>query len=191
MNLIWIDIETTGLSPSEDIILEVAAVATNEKLEELGEMSFVINVKESSLLRMDAYVCNMHTKNGLLEDIFSGKGIPLEDAERNLCDFVRAFGKGSPMGGNSPHFDRSFLKLDMPELEKLFNHQSFDASTLIKAASLVPDRLFPPPRRDGTPHRALSDIRNSVEIARTVLGMRWQGEHPAKPEIVVEYEFGV
>ena len=86
MNLIWIDIETTGLRPSDDIILEVAVVATNERLEELGEMSYVIDVKESDLLRMDTFVFDMHTKNGLLGAILSGEGIPLEDVEKNLAN---------------------------------------------------------------------------------------------------------
>lgn len=158
----WIDIETTGLNPERDCILEVAAVVTDRNLmKRIDETSFVVSPATSPDL--DPYVREMHTKNGLLAESLAS-GLSYKTVEAEVSAFVAAHtptGKKLHLAGSSVHFDRSFLKVWMPKVVEQLHYRQLDVSSL----KLVFDPLVPCPK--GAPaHRALADIEESIREAR-------------------------
>lgn len=176
--LAWVDLETTGLDPEEDQILEVAMVLTTEALEILSSSWFVINPwpegnASRALSRIDPYVRNMHTENGLIDEALND-GIPLATAEARLVD--AATGRGvMTLAGSSVHFDRSFLRLDMPELLNRMGHRHVDVSAVREMAKMWSPGLMETfhgwldangKDSSGSTHRAMSDITRSIDLAR-------------------------
>ena len=161
----WVDIETTGLDAKKDAILEVAIVVTDDDLNELASKSIVVmpNVSHSMLMSlMDDYVREMHMRSGLIEVLHRGPGP--EQAEQALIKFLAENSEKSPMCGSSVHFDRAFLKEQMPELEKCFAYRNIDVSTLKELVKRwSPSLEF---KIDDKPHRALPDIRASIAELR-------------------------
>ena len=127
MNILWLDIETTGLDPNTDVILEVAA-----QYYVCGQLYGEVNspVKDRSWVGihrlMDDYVYNMHLKTGLLYRIERNEGKTLSDIEDDLLDLI---GDDKPrLGGCSVHTDRAYFLTDMPKLHKALSHQHVDSS---------------------------------------------------------------
>lgn len=166
-NLIWIDLEMTGLDPDTDSILEIATVVTDKDLNLLAQgPEFAIVHPLDRLETMDDWNRNQHRKSGLWQRVVESD-VPLADAEALTVDFLSHWvpaGK-SPMCGNSICQDRRFLYRLMPRLERYFHYRNLDVSTVKELARRwAPDvgRGF---NKDSA-HTALSDVRDSISEMR-------------------------
>ena len=163
-NLIWLDMEMTGLNPDSDRILEVAFVITNSALEHVAQSSvFVVHQTDAVLDGMDAWNKSTHGKSGLIEKVRASK-LSESEVERALLEFVAQYvpRRVSPMCGNSICQDRRFMARYMPALEAYFHYRNLDVSTL---KELV--RRWKPEVAKGmvkhNKHEALADILESIE----------------------------
>ncbi|MCK5586663.1 oligoribonuclease [Candidatus Bipolaricaulota bacterium] len=163
-NLVWIDLETTGLSVSRRVILEIASLVTDKDLNIIGEgPNLVIYHPDELLERIDPWCEQQHSRSGLL-DASRASDISLQEAEQQTLTFIRkhTHRKMSPLCGNSILLDRRFLMRYMPELSTHLSHRNLDVSTINELAA----RWFPGTleRLDkGVRHRAVDDIRSSIE----------------------------
>ena len=126
-NLIWIDLEMTGLDTQNDNIIEIATIVTNQDLEIIAEgPEIVINQTKTIMDEMDEWNTKHHGKSGLTDKVLLSK-ITTQDAEIETLNFLKKFVKAgiSPMCGNSICQDRRFLARQMPELEKFFHYRNF------------------------------------------------------------------
>ncbi len=162
-SLVWVDIETTGLDPDRDLILEIAVLITDSKLREIIHEVWVIK-PEHGLPAMDQFIVDTHSRNGLFDDLH--RGIQIANADASLAALIaRHSAKGGPIAGSSPHFDKSFIRLRMPKLAACFNHRCYDVSTLKQAWCAEHGQEWKASADDAA-HRALADIRESVAAAR-------------------------
>ena len=163
-NLIWIDLEMTGLDPDNDRIIEVAVVVTDAHLGVRVEGPvFAIHQSDEVLGKMDAWNRGTHGKSGLIERVRAST-VDEAHAEAQVIDFLKAYvpkGK-SPMCGNSICQDRRFLVRTMPRLEAFFHYRNLDVSTLKELA-----RRWRPEVAEGfkkaQKHTAMADICESIE----------------------------
>ncbi|MFC5474571.1 oligoribonuclease [Paraherbaspirillum soli] len=166
-NLIWLDMEMTGLNPDTDRIIEVAVVVTDPQLNILAEGPvFVIHQSDEMLDGMDAWNKGTHGRSGLIERVKSST-VTEADAEQVLIEFLKKYvpkGK-SPMCGNSICQDRRFMARSMPKLEAFFHYRNLDVSTLKELC-----RRWKPELASGfkkhQKHTALADIIESIEELR-------------------------
>ncbi|MBE1162810.1 oligoribonuclease [Dyella acidiphila] len=166
-NLIWIDLEMTGLDTDNDSILEIATIVTDKDLVILAEGPvFAIRHEEERLERMDTWNRNQHRRSGLWDQVVTSS-VTHAEAERATLEFLRQWiptGK-SPMCGNSICQDRRFMHRQMPLLERYFHYRNLDVSTLKELA-----RRWAPAICRGfakeSAHTALSDIRDSIDELR-------------------------
>jgi len=166
-NLIWIDLEMTGLDPDADAILEIATIITDKELNVLAEgPELAIGHPLSRLEGMDEWNRTQHTKSGLWQRVLEA-GVPLAEAQARTLDFVAQWvpQRRSPMCGNSICQDRRFLYREMPALERFFHYRNLDVSTVKELA-----RRWAPDIAAGlsknSAHTALSDIRDSIDELR-------------------------
>jgi len=166
--LVWIDLEMTGLNPRQDVILEIASIVTEPDLEVVAEGPCLpVHWPEEILARMKPIVRNMHTKNGLIERVREAT-LRLSEAERQTMQFLREHctEKASPLCGNTVWMDRVFLMGQMPQVDAFLHHRVVDVSSLKELARRWrPDALQNAPTKPDS-HRALDDIRASVEELR-------------------------
>jgi len=166
--LAWIDLETTGLDYTTCGILEVALVITDNDLTEVHAESHVLHYHgDPAGMGVDPYVIAMHTKNGLWAECAAGDKKDKSLVEADLLAAMRRFTEPRtvPMCGSTIAFDRMFLRRNMPALEKHFHYRNVDVSTVGElAARWYPEKWDKRPKGDA--HRALTDIRQSVELAR-------------------------
>ena len=161
-NLIWIDLEMTGLDTDNDYIIEIATVITDNQLNTLAEGPVMAIHQEDSILQaMDEWNTRQHTKSGLVDRVRNSKH-SVSDAENLTLEFVKKFvpQKVSPMCGNSICQDRRFLHRLMPRLEQYFHYRNLDVSTLKELAK----RWYPNQKSfdKESSHLALDDIRDSI-----------------------------
>ena len=163
-NLIWIDLEMTGLEPDQDVIIEIATIVTDSELNILGEGP-VTAVKQADkyLDAMDDWNTRTHGRSGLTDRVRKCQ-ISIGQAEDETIAFLEGFvpAGASPMCGNSICQDRRFLVKGMPKLEQYFHYRNLDVSTLKELAKRwAPDvaRGF---NKKGA-HQALDDIKESIE----------------------------
>jgi oligoribonuclease len=167
--LVWIDLEMTGLDPTRDEIVEIAAVVTDSELVELDEgVSFVVRPDDLSILAgMDEVVVRMHTESGLLTDIPSG--LALVDAGAQVLAYVRQHvpeARRAPLAGSSVYVDRGFLARYLPALDAHLHYRLVDVSTIKELARRwYPRAYFNSPEKTGG-HRALADVRESIAELR-------------------------
>ncbi len=165
-NLVWMDLEMTGLVPGRDVITEIATIVTGPDLEilECGP-SLAIHRSEDELTLMDEWNVKTHTETGLISRIRDSKVAVAEAAELTL-EFVRRWTPpgGSPLCGNSIPHDRRFLRLEMGELDQHFHYRSIDVSTVKELVKRWYPQLKRPAKRGA--HRALDDIIESIEELR-------------------------
>jgi oligoribonuclease len=165
--LVWLDLEMTGLDPTNDSILEIATVVTDQDLNELAVgPAHAIWHPESALLNMDDWNTEHHKASGLWQRVLNSD-ISMHDAERETLEFLTQWTErgASPLCGNSVCQDRRFLHRLMPELERWFHYRNLDVSTLKELAA-----RWAPTVRDGfvkeNRHEALADIRESIAELR-------------------------
>ena len=163
LNLIWIDLEMTGLDTDRDHIIEIATIVTDSELNTLAEGPvFAVHQPDSVLDAMDEWNTRQHGSSGLTERV-RNSGVDLRAAEQQTLDFLRrhvAAGK-SPMCGNSICQDRRFLAREMPALERFFHYRNLDVSTLKELVKRWRPDLAGGFSKNSS-HLALDDIRDSI-----------------------------
>ena len=166
-NLVWIDLEMTGLDPDQDRIIEIATIVTNSKLEILAEGPvFAIHQDEKRLAGMDQWNTEHHTNSGLVKRVRESQVSEAQAEEQTLSFLSQYVSEGkSPLCGNSVHQDRRFLYRYMPNLEQFLHYRILDVSTLKILANLwAPDVAAGAVKV--SEHIALQDIRDSIEELR-------------------------
>jgi oligoribonuclease len=163
-NLIWIDLEMTGLYPETDRIIEIAVVVTDPQLQVRVEGPvFAIHQSDATLDAMDAWNKGTHGKSGLIDRV-KASTVNEESAQEQVIEFLKTYvpaGK-SPMCGNSICQDRRFLAKTMPKLEEFFHYRNLDVSTLKELAKRwKPDILAG--FKKAQAHTALADIQESID----------------------------
>ncbi len=165
-NLIWIDLEMTGLDTLNDEILEIATIVTDPELNVLAEGPVLaLHQPDERLAQMDAWNTHQHKQTGLVERVRESN-LTAREAEQQTLDFLRAYvpAKASPMCGNCICQDRRFMHRLMPELEAHFHYRNLDVSTVKELASRWASSLQPCPKQ--ATHRALDDVRESIAELR-------------------------
>ena len=166
-NLIWIDLEMTGLNPDTDRILEIATLVTGTYLRILATgPELAIHQAESVLEEMDEWNTEHHTQSGLWERVLASTVSEVE-AEQATLDFLRKYvpERASPMCGNTICQDRRFLARHMPALEAYFHYRHIDVSTLKELARRWAPAVLESEKKESA-HRALADIEESVAELR-------------------------
>jgi len=176
--LVWMDLEMTGLDPARDVIVEIATIVTDDQLEIVAEgPDLVVHQPDDALAGMEQVVVDMHTSSGLLEAI-KASTITLEEAGAATLEFIKAHvpePRTIPLCGNSIGTDRRFLAVYLPDIEDHLHYRSVDVSTIKELTRRwYPGALEATPRK-ATAHRALDDIRESIQE------LRWYREHVFKP----------
>jgi oligoribonuclease len=166
--IVWIDCEMTGLSLTDDALIEVAALVTDFELNQLGDgVDIVIRPSDAALAQMGDFVREMHTGSGLLDALAAGT--TLQDAQAQVMAYVTEWvpePRKAPLGGNTVATDRGFLARDMPELEAHLHYRIIDVSSIKELSRRwYPRAFFAAPIKAGG-HRALADIRESIAELR-------------------------
>lgn len=157
----FLDFETTGLDPNAGAEpIELAAVVTDDAFQEMA--SFETLIAPTAWARWDDAAREMHERSGLLAACI-GYGVPYDWAVVGLTSTLAPFAASSPLhlAGNSVHFDRGFLRVYFPAVERLFHHRHLDVSS----ARMLAERVVPnAPQLGGEkPHRAMADVRRSIQ----------------------------
>jgi oligoribonuclease len=167
--LVWIDCEMTGLDPNEDALVEIAVIVTDAELQPLDDgLDIVIATDPSKLTRMNEVVREMHTASGLLEAIAAAT-TSLEEAESAVLDYVQRFvpeRRKAPLCGNTIGTDRGFIARYMPRLDDHLHYRMIDVSTIKELSRRWYPRAYYNAPAKGGGHRALADIRESINELR-------------------------
>ena len=166
-NLIWVDLEMTGLDPDNDVVIEIATIVTDSRLNTLAEGPVIaIHTDDTRLAAMDEWNTSHHTASGLVDRVRASKYHPAMAVSETI-DFLRSWvpPNASPMCGNSICQDRRFMFRHLPELERYFHYRNLDVSTL----KILMQRWRPSLEAGFTKsatHLALDDIRESIDELR-------------------------
>lgn len=162
-NLIWVDLEMTGLDPEVDTVIEIATIVTDAQLNTLAEGPVMaIHCSEERLAAMDEWNTEHHNASGLVARVRESQ-YGLSDASRLTIEFLEQWvpaGK-SPMCGNSIGQDRRFMVRHMPELETYFHYRNIDVSSIKELVKRWQPEVLEGFSKQGT-HLALDDIRESI-----------------------------
>jgi oligoribonuclease len=162
-NLIWIDLEMTGLDTSNDRIIEIATVVTDRQLREIATGPELVIQQDTELMgSMDEWNTRQHGKSGLIERVLASR-TSTEEAEQKTLDFLQEHVEqgASPMCGNSICQDRRFMARQMPQLEAFFHYRNLDVSSLKLLAQYWAPQVLASVTKSSN-HRALDDIRDSI-----------------------------
>ncbi|MGB3917745.1 oligoribonuclease [Thiothrix litoralis] len=163
-NLIWIDLEMTGLDTFNDVIIEIATVVTDKDLNVLAEGPVIaIHQPEATLAKMDDWNQKQHGGSGLIKRV-QASTLSEADAEQATLAFLKQYVPvgASPMCGNSICQDRRFLARQMPELERFFHYRNLDVSTLKELANRWKPGLAAGFKKESQ-HLALADVHDSID----------------------------
>ena len=166
-NLIWIDLEMTGLDPDRDVIIEMATIVTDSDLNTLAEGPVIaIHQPEEILAGMDEWNTRQHGQSGLTQRVREST-VSMAEAEAQTLAFLEQWvpKRSSPICGNSICQDRRFLYRHMPRLEGYFHYRNLDVSTLKELAARWAPNVRDSFKKGGT-HLALDDIRESIAELR-------------------------
>ena len=166
-NLIWIDMEMSGLDPEKDVVLEVAVIITSAQLEVVAEAPvLVVHQPDSVLDGMDDWNRSTHGKSGLTQRVRESV-LTEAQVEEQMVAFISQHvpQNVSPMCGNSVHQDRRFMLRYLPKLEAWFHYRNLDVSTLKELARRWKPELLNGLAKHGK-HEALADIQESIEELR-------------------------
>ncbi len=174
-NMVWIDLEMTGLDPSRDVIIEAAVLITDSQLEIIASgPDIAIQRSEAELSVMNAWNRRTHHQSGLVKRV-RASDVTIEAAEEQILEFVQEWtveGQ-APLCGNSVHQDRRFLYGEMPKLIDWLNYRIVDVSTVKELATRWYPEMEPFVKQER--HRALDDIRESIDE------LRWYRQQIFKP----------
>ncbi len=163
-NLIWLDMEMTGLNPDRDRIIEIAAVITDSQLEKVAESPVLVVHQPTSILdAMDDWNKATHARSGLVEKVKASR-LDEAEVEEQMLGFLEQYvpSNTSPLCGNSICQDRRFLARWMPRLEQHFHYRNLDVSTLKELAKRWKPEIMSGIVKHGK-HEALADIYESIE----------------------------
>jgi len=166
-NLVWIDMEMTGLDPEQNVVLEIATIVTDKDLNVLAEGPVIaIHQSDEELAKMDDWNVNTHTKSGLVARVKASQHDEAKAIAETL-DFIRQWvpERTSPLCGNSIGQDRRFMVKHMAELEAFFHYRNVDVSTIKELVRRWQPELLEQFTKSGT-HQALDDIRESIAELR-------------------------
>lgn len=163
--LVWIDLEMTGLELDRHVIVEVAALITDADLNIIGEgVDLVVHATPEQLAEMDDFVTTMHTSSGLLEEI-NASTVSLQEVEEAVLALIAQHcdpEHPAPLAGNSIATDRSFIRAQMPRLDKALHYRMVDVSSLKELSRRWAPRVYFNQPDKGMAHRALADIVESI-----------------------------
>lgn len=167
-DIVWIDCEMTGLDSERDALIEVAVLITDAELNIRDEgLQVVIRPPQEAVENMGSFVRQMHTSSGLLEEL--DQGITMEEAEEQVLAHIRRYvpeRRCAQLGGNSVGTDKVFLSRDMPRVIDHLHYRIVDVSTIKELARRwYPRVYYKAPEKTGN-HRALGDIRDSIDELR-------------------------
>lgn len=186
----WIDVETTGLDPHKELLLEISLIVTDNALNPVADPVSVLieNDIDGSHLgelpgaavarRSDDFIRNMHTTNGLLGDLDNGSGIPLAEADALIADAIRAAAgeESRPLlGGNSITLDRNFLEVHAPQTYRALHYRSIDVTSVENDLARDGFKAEIDAWHAGRPtktHRGADDIRDSIDQLRALRAIR-------------------
>lgn len=163
-NIVWIDLEMTGLYPETDEIIEAACLITDTDLNLLAEGPNLILHQEANVFeKMDNWNQNQHTKSGLWPKVLAST-LTVQEAEKQLLDFIKANTRKRPyLAGNSIWQDRRFIRKYMPKLDAYLHYRMIDVSALKICVDYWRPKVIHQKRES---HRALDDIKESIEELR-------------------------
>lgn len=166
MKYLFIDLETTGLNPQTDHVLEIGWCLTDDKFRSITDVrSEIVTTSRFELEGMPDEVVRMHTESSLLNDMFDGETLLIDDiADMILMDITGLEGP-IVVAGFSVHFDLNFIRVWMPRLAKQLSHRIIDVSTLRMFFGGVTD--YVPVVTNSRKHRAAYDVAESLEVARS------------------------
>lgn len=168
--LLWVDLETTGLDESQGLVLEVAARMTDYHLDETSRFHAVVNYPDDAfaLTHLQPVVQEMHTKNGLLEEVSNSRE-SLETVRENFANWLFScykLGEKRPLAGSNPEFDRRWLNLHLPEASAFLHYRSFDMNSIYYFMDIDKNRV----KGKGT-HRANDDLDHDIDKLRILRGI--------------------
>jgi oligoribonuclease len=163
--IVWADCEMTGLDIEKDEICEIAVIVTDEQLKPVDEgIQIVIRPSDAAMANMGEFVRQMHTDSGLLSELEAG--VSLQSAQEQVLSYLGKYisePKTAPLAGNSIGTDRMFIIRQMPKLDAFLHYRNIDVSSLKELVRRwYPRVYFQLPKKNGS-HRALADIRESIQ----------------------------